>query len=60
MLNKKNVFAYSFEGYWEDIGTIRSFYETNLSLTKPYAPFEFIDHDAPIYTRPKIFARLLS
>lgn len=53
MLNKKNVFAYSFEGYWEDIGTIRSFYETNLSLTKPYAPFEFIDQDSPIYTRPR-------
>ena len=52
-IQKKNVFAYSFEDYWEDIGTIRSFYETNLSLTKPYAPFEFIDQDAPIYTRPR-------
>lgn len=52
-IQKRNVFAYSFEGYWEDIGTIRSFYETNLSLTKPDSPFKFIDPKSPIYTRPR-------
>ncbi len=47
------VFAYPFEGYWEDIGTIRSFYEANLSLTNANAPFRFIDNKTPIYTRPR-------
>ncbi|MEJ2488168.1 MAG: sugar phosphate nucleotidyltransferase, partial [Anaerolineales bacterium] len=47
------VFAYPFEGYWEDIGTIRSFYDTNLSLTNADAPFRFIDNKTPIYTRPR-------
>ena len=45
--------GFDFEGYWEDIGTIRSFYETNLSLTRPDAPFNFYDPVRPIYTRPR-------
>ena len=52
-INSMNVYAYPFEGYWEDIGTIRSFYETNLALAKPDAPFKFVDQDKPIYTRPR-------
>ena len=52
-INSMNVFAYPFDDYWEDIGTMRSFYDTNLSLTKPDAPFNFIDNNAPIYTRPR-------
>ncbi len=47
------IFGYDFDGYWEDIGTIRSFYETNLSLAKPNAPFNFNDPDNPIYTRAR-------
>jgi len=47
------VYGFSFEGYWEDIGTIRSFYETNLSLTRPDSPFDFHDPEDPIYTRPR-------
>jgi glucose-1-phosphate adenylyltransferase len=47
------VFGYDFDGYWEDIGTIRSFYETNLSLTQPNAPFNFYDPIRPIYTRSR-------
>jgi glucose-1-phosphate adenylyltransferase len=43
------VFGFDFSGYWEDIGTIRSFYETNLALTKPNPPFDFYDATAPIY-----------
>ncbi len=45
-----SVYGYNFDGYWRDIGTIRSFYETNLELTKPDAPFNFFDPDRPIYT----------
>lgn len=49
-----NVQAYPFEGYWEDIGTIRSFYEANLALTQqPQPPFSFYDENAPIYTRSR-------
>ncbi len=49
-----NVQAYLFNGYWEDIGTIESFYDANLALTKqPHPPFSFYDEDAPIYTRAR-------
>lgn len=47
------VFGYDFEGYWEDIGTIRSFYDTNLALTQPDAPFNFFDPAQPIYSHPR-------
>jgi glucose-1-phosphate adenylyltransferase len=46
------VYGYAFEGYWQDIGTIRSFYDANLSFTTPNAPFSFYTHTAPIYTAP--------
>lgn len=49
-----NVQAYLFNGYWEDIGTMESFYEANLALTKqPQPPFSFYDEQAPIYTRAR-------
>jgi glucose-1-phosphate adenylyltransferase len=49
-----NVQAYLFNGYWEDIGTIEAFYESNLALTQqPRPPFSFYDEKAPIYTRPR-------
>ena len=47
------VYGYDFDDYWEDIGTIRSFYETNLALTMPNPPFNFFDPDRPIYSRPR-------
>nr|B8HM61.1 RecName: Full=Glucose-1-phosphate adenylyltransferase; AltName: Full=ADP-glucose pyrophosphorylase; Short=ADPGlc PPase; AltName: Full=ADP-glucose synthase [Cyanothece sp. PCC 7425] len=49
-----NVQTYLFNDYWEDIGTISSFYEANLALTRqPQPPFSFYDEKAPIYTRPR-------
>ncbi len=48
-----NVFGYSFEDYWADIGTIRSFYETNLALACPNPPFDFFDPQRPIYSNPR-------
>jgi glucose-1-phosphate adenylyltransferase len=49
-----NVQAYLFKGYWEDIGTMESFYEANLALTRqPQPPFSFYDEHAPIYTRAR-------
>ncbi|MBL8850563.1 MAG: glucose-1-phosphate adenylyltransferase [Planctomycetaceae bacterium] len=52
-IRARKVQVHLFDGYWEDIGTIRAFYETNLMLTEPNPPFS-IDHaDAPIYTHPR-------
>ncbi|MBW4479266.1 MAG: glucose-1-phosphate adenylyltransferase [Tolypothrix brevis GSE-NOS-MK-07-07A] len=49
-----NVQAYLFGGYWEDIGTIESFYDANLALTQqPLPPFSFYDEQSPIYTRAR-------
>jgi len=45
------VYAHPFEGYWEDIGTISTFYEANLALTRPDPAFDFYDQNQPIYTR---------
>jgi glucose-1-phosphate adenylyltransferase len=48
-----HVSAYIFKGYWEDIGTIRAFYEANLELTNLVPAYSFFDADAPIYTHPR-------
>jgi glucose-1-phosphate adenylyltransferase len=47
------VYGYDFDGYWEDIGTIRSYYETNLALTAPEPQFNFFDAERPIYTHAR-------
>ena len=47
----KRVFSHIFNGYWEDIGTIRSFWSANLGLTEPLPKFSFYDADNLIYTR---------
>lgn len=48
------VQAYPFRGYWEDIGTIETFYKANLDLVKqPRPDFSFYDADFPIYSRPR-------
>ena len=52
-MQEKKLMGYVFEGYWEDIGTIRRFYEVNLELAQPDAPFDFYSPDAPIYTHPR-------
>lgn len=49
----KRIFAHFFDGYWEDIGTIRSFYEANLALTKPVPEFNFYDERHLVYSRPR-------
>jgi glucose-1-phosphate adenylyltransferase len=48
-INSHQVYGFEFDGYWEDIGTIRSFYETNLALTSPNPPFNFYEADHPIF-----------
>jgi len=45
------VYAFPFGGYWEDIGTISSFYEANLALTRPNPPLDLYDPRHPLYAR---------
>lgn len=52
-IDKHRVFSHVFQGYWEDIGTIRSFFEANLDLASELPRFNFFDMSAPIYTRPR-------
>jgi glucose-1-phosphate adenylyltransferase len=52
-LQKYNVFAYIFQGYWEDIGTVRAFFEANLALTDALPPYNFFDRLNPIYTHAR-------
>ena len=49
-IQTRPVSAYFFDGYWEDIGTIRSFYSANIALTDTAPAFNFYDEQAPIYT----------
>jgi glucose-1-phosphate adenylyltransferase len=52
-IRARNVQVHLFDGYWEDIGTIRSFYEANLQLAGPDAPFRLDAEDQPIYSRAR-------
>ncbi|CAG1769779.1 glucose-1-phosphate adenylyltransferase [uncultured bacterium] len=52
IIKKRRVFAYFFDGYWEDIGTIKSFYEANLNLASLRPSFDLYSEKAPIYTNP--------
>ncbi|MDZ7265234.1 MAG: glucose-1-phosphate adenylyltransferase [candidate division KSB1 bacterium] len=47
------VFAYPFADYWKDIGTIRSFFDANISLTQPDPPFKLYSRQWPFYTRTR-------
>ena len=52
-IEKYKVQSYIFQGYWEDIGTIRSFFEANLALANENPPFSFFDTTRPVYTHAR-------
>ena len=52
-IKEYNVQAYMFNSYWEDIGTIKAFFDANLDLASPLPKFNFFDTEAPIYTRSR-------
>jgi glucose-1-phosphate adenylyltransferase len=52
-LDRYRVQSYLFDGYWADVGTVGSFYDANMMLTKPDAPFRFYDPHKPVYTHPR-------
>ena len=52
-MRSRRVQLHVFDGYWEDIGTIRSFFDANLKLAQPNPPFELASAASPIYTRTR-------
>jgi glucose-1-phosphate adenylyltransferase len=52
-IKDRHVSAYIFKGYWEDVGSVRAFYEANLDLTDLVPEYSFFDTEAPIYTHPR-------
>lgn len=52
-IKKYRVQSFPFQGYWEDIGTIRSFFEANLDLCSVVPEFNFFDSQAPIFTHAR-------
>jgi glucose-1-phosphate adenylyltransferase len=52
-IRARQVRVHLFDGYWEDIGTIRSFYEANLQLAARDPPFDLISEGTPIYSRAR-------
>jgi glucose-1-phosphate adenylyltransferase len=52
-IRARKVQLHPFDGYWEDIGTIRSYYQCNLDLASARPPFELASAEAPIYSRAR-------
>jgi glucose-1-phosphate adenylyltransferase len=52
-IGQYNVQAHLFNDYWEDIGTIRAFFDANLDLAAPLPKFNFFNTESPIYTRSR-------
>jgi len=52
-IRSRKVRVYLFDGYWEDIGTIKSFYEANLDLAAADASFDLLSQSTPIYSRAR-------
>ncbi|OZC03688.1 glucose-1-phosphate adenylyltransferase [Rubricoccus marinus] len=53
-IEQRRVVSYPHDGYWSDIGTVRSFYDANLDLAVPQPQFDLYDEDAPLYTRARM------
>lgn len=52
-IQSKKVYGYLFRGYWEDVGTIGSYYRAMMDLVAPVPKFNFYEASLPIYTRPR-------
>jgi glucose-1-phosphate adenylyltransferase len=55
-IQERCVVAYPFKGYWNDIGTVRSFFETNIMLAQPKPAFNLYDEKMPLYTNARLLA----
>ena len=54
LVEDKDIRCHVFDDYWEDIGTVKAFFDANLQLTEPVPSFNFYDEDHPIYNYPDI------
>ena len=52
-IGERKVCGHFFDGYWADIGTIRSFFDAHMDLTQPLPRFDFYDEERPIFTYPR-------
>ena len=52
-LRERKVYGHLFSGYWEDIGTVRSYYEVHMQMTSPHPPMELFAPETLIYTHPR-------
>lgn len=52
-ITHRRVFAYLYQGYWEDVGTIKSFFDANLAMCGLKPAFSFFDRSSPVYTRAR-------
>jgi glucose-1-phosphate adenylyltransferase len=52
-IKSNRVFGYIFQGAWEDLGTIKAYFEANLDLASDTPRFNFFDYDSPTFTRPR-------
>jgi glucose-1-phosphate adenylyltransferase len=52
-LETHRVRAYMHDDYWADVGTVEAFYQANIALTEPHAPFKFYDQRRPIFTHER-------
>lgn len=52
-LGRYRVSAYLYDGYWADVGTVESYYDANIELTRPDAAFNFYDPKCPIFTHQR-------
>lgn len=53
-IHERKVASYPFTGYWNDIGTVRSFFETNLMLAEPHPAFNMYDERMPLHTNARV------
>ena len=53
LVPEARVHAYVYRGYWEDVGTIQSYFDANLALCQPVPPFDFYDSSRPVYSNPR-------
>jgi glucose-1-phosphate adenylyltransferase len=53
-IRERRVVSYPFTGYWNDIGTVRSFFDTNIMLAQPKPPFNLYDPAMPLYTNARM------
>ncbi len=53
LISTGRLFSYVYQGYWEDIGTIKAFFDANLDLVNEIPKFNFFDTSAPVYTHAR-------